>query len=154
LPEPKAPIEHFHEQVDTSAGADGCHPWTGGRDPEGYGLFCTDRRSRRAARWLLGHDRGEPLARYEWALHHCDNPPCVNLAHLYVGDAAQNAADRERRGRGGAAKRPLPTHCRNKHEYAPDNVYFETGKRQCLTCRKANIRRKNARARRRLREAA
>lgn len=33
-------------------------------------------------------------------LHHCDNPPCVNPSHLYVGTHANNAADRAERHRG------------------------------------------------------
>nr|WP_221374410.1 hypothetical protein [Actinoplanes polyasparticus] len=143
-------MERFNEQVDTSAGPEGCHLWTGASDPDGYGMFYTNR-AHRATRWILGHQRGEPLAADEWALHHCDNPPCVNLAHLYVGDLVQNVADRVRRGRSG--KRPPPTHCRNRHEYTLDNVYFESSKRQCKTCRTARNRRKVEKARQ-MRDAA
>lgn len=31
--------------------------------------------------------------------HHCDNPTCVNPAHLFVGDNRANAADRDAKGR-------------------------------------------------------
>ena len=33
------------------------------------------------------------------ALHHCDQPVCVNPEHMYVGDQVQNMADMSRRKR-------------------------------------------------------
>lgn len=34
-----------------------------------------------------------------WVLHHCDNPPCVRLDHLFLGTAADNVADMMAKGR-------------------------------------------------------
>lgn len=35
----------------------------------------------------------------EQVLHHCDNPPCCNPVHLFLGDPAINARDRSAEGR-------------------------------------------------------
>jgi hypothetical protein len=35
----------------------------------------------------------------ELILHSCDNPPCVNLAHLRIGNQAENVADAVQRNR-------------------------------------------------------
>ncbi len=40
-------------------------------------------------------------------LHHCDNPPCCNPAHLFMGTGKDNATDRETKGRGIAGNRKL-----------------------------------------------
>ena len=138
MPKPRPILERFMEKVDTSGGPDACHPWTAARNRYGYGVFQLDqRRGTTAHRWLLGYLRGEPL-RWddevrEAALHHCDNPACVNPRHLYVGTLAQNARDMYDRKRHPKATQ---THCVNGHEYTPENtyVYPATGHRQCRQC--------------------
>jgi len=42
---------------------------------------------------------GHFLARGECVLHRCDNPPCCNPAHLFLGDRAVNCADKVSKGR-------------------------------------------------------
>ena len=66
-------------------------------------------------------------------LHTCDNPPCCNVEHLFLGTQKDNADDREAKGRGGQKKRPL---CKNGHEWTDENTYTNpnTGRRRCRPC--------------------
>lgn len=132
--------DRFLAGVDTSGGPDACHPWTGNRSPRGYGLFWTEGRTWRVHRWLLGHLRGEHLARDEFACHACDNPPCCNERHLYIGTPAQNSADMVRRGRAInvlAQRMQAKTHCARGHPYDEENTYRRPSRpsvRHCWTC--------------------
>ena len=36
-----------------------------------------------------------------FVLHHCDNPPCINPEHLFLGTAYDNTQDRIKKGRPG-----------------------------------------------------
>ena len=77
----------------------GCWEWTGARDTErgGYGHLRVEGRTVRAHRWawFLAHDK-HPEG---FVLHSCDNPPCCNPAHLFVGTAADNSRDMVSKGR-------------------------------------------------------
>ena len=127
------PITRFRSCVDTSAGLKGCHLWTAARDPHGYGRFRTEDATVLAHRWILGFLRGVPLGEGEHACHHCDNPPCVNQAHLYIGTHTDNMQDICRSVDGHYNTRK--TYCPNGHPYSGDNLYVNpSGSRVCRTC--------------------
>lgn len=78
-----------------------CWTWEGFRDPKGYGGFNTSGRMERAHRFAALAFIGQPPSAEEGhALHRCDNPSCVNPAHLFWGSNADNVRDRENKGRG------------------------------------------------------
>lgn len=90
--------DHYFAHVDMSGGPDACWPWKGSRRRNGYGRLERDGRGVAATHVALELD-GRPLGPGQYALHRCDNPPCVNPAHLYAGDSKDNALDMLARGR-------------------------------------------------------
>lgn len=134
--------DRFFARVDASGGADACHPWTASTDTHGYGHFHAEGRLMIANRWLMEHLLGRRLTRDEHVLHHCDNPPCCNPGHLYIGDHFQNMQDKVERGR---HHNSSVTHCPAGHEYSTDNTYTDPkGKRCCRICRRLAVRRNEA----------
>ena len=87
-----------------------CLVWIGSRrSSTGYGKFTTTRPGGGTAhhgahRWIWEKIHG-PLAAGLIVRHTCDNPPCVNLAHLLPGTYKDNTADMDRRGRRGHSDR-------------------------------------------------
>ena len=88
-------IKEFWDRIDKS---DDCWEWSGYRDKDGYGRL-----------WINGEAWG--AHRLSWAIangtipeelhvcHTCDNPSCVNTAHLFIGTHKDNALDAVRKGR-------------------------------------------------------
>lgn len=77
---------------------DGCWPWQGNTNELGYGTLHHRDRSQLAHRlsWELHHGS---IPAGMLVCHHCDNPPCVNPAHLFVGTNRDNVDDMHRKGR-------------------------------------------------------
>jgi HNH endonuclease len=69
-----------------------CWEWIGSKDRKGYGRLAISQVPILAHRiaWQLEH--GE-IPEGLCVLHHCDNPSCVRVAHLYLGDRGDNMRD-------------------------------------------------------------
>ena len=92
-------IERFWSRVDKSGGEDACWPWLATKDHRGYGGLSINDRSVKAHRVALELHLGRPIAVGACALHSCDNPPCVNPAHLREGTLAENSREMSLKGR-------------------------------------------------------
>ena len=102
-------IERFWDKVD-KRGDDDCWEWMGGKSRGGYGRFwfIDDTIMPHRFSWFLAN--GKIPQHQPFICHTCDNPSCVNPAHLFAGDSDDNILDmmiKERGARGshnGAAK--------------------------------------------------
>lgn len=76
----------------------GCWLWSAMADRDGYGRFHADGKMVGAHRFSFEVYVG-PIPGDLHVLHRCDEPSCVNPAHLFLGTNADNVADRDAKGR-------------------------------------------------------
>jgi hypothetical protein len=76
----------------------GCLEWQGYKNSKGYGRTTISRKSYRVHRvaWEIKYG---PIPKGLDVLHRCDNPPCCDPEHLFLGTRADNAHDMIAKGR-------------------------------------------------------
>jgi hypothetical protein len=125
--------ERFWEKVEVR-GPDECWEWTAGLNENGYGRFRVNATTEAFAHRMsyvlhYGDDPGELMV-----MHSCDNPRCVNPAHLSLGTNEDNMRDAVAKGR---LANQSKTQCPRGHPYDDANTHIDVkGRRECRECRR------------------
>lgn len=102
----KSPIAaRFHPKVNRSGGPLSCWPWTAWCRNDGYGSIRDENGVEVLAHRFAWTEARGAIPAGLCVLHHCDNRPCCNPAHLFLGTRADNIRDMDRKGRGRRAHR-------------------------------------------------
>lgn len=80
-----------------------CFEYQGFRNTQGYGRL--NRTYTHRLSWEMVNG---PIPEGLCVLHKCDNPPCVNPDHLFLGTRADNMKDMWSKGRGRTVGASLP----------------------------------------------
>lgn len=75
-----------------------CRVWTGATNGNGYGVRKVQQRRVYIHREAWAKANG-PIPDGLYVCHHCDNPTCYEVSHLFLGTQSDNMADARAKGR-------------------------------------------------------
>jgi DNA-binding Lrp family transcriptional regulator len=114
--------------------ATGCWLWKGFRSEWGYAQALYRNRTKHVHRQMYKVVNSVDLTRWQFVMHKCDTPHCVNPAHLVLGTPHDNVQDAADKGRHHNARK---TECKRGHAYTDETVYVTpSGTRACKVCKK------------------
>lgn len=133
-------MDRFWSKIDR-ASPNECWPWTRSKSVGGYGHWsywedgkCRSTTAHRQA-WTLING---PIPKGLQVLHKCDNPPCCNPNHLWLGTHADNMADKVAKGRQSRLGQPRKTHCKYGHKFTAETTMLVKVRgrqtRSCIIC--------------------
>ena len=133
------PFERFAASINRTES--GCWLWLKRTNSEGYGAMFLNRRFVQAHRFAFEQFRYEIPIGLELD-HLCRVRNCVNPFHLEPVTRKVNIL----RGDGITAKFARRSHCKNGHEFTPENTKIQTSpdgsiRRRCLICKKRSYQR-------------
>lgn len=76
-----------------------CWFWQRSKSKQGYGNYCSNGKVYRAHRVSAHLFLKMPLESKKLVLHKCDNPPCVNPEHLFIGTQKDNMIDASKKNK-------------------------------------------------------
>lgn len=114
----------------------GCWLWQMHRNRLGYGSLVFERKNWMAHRlaWVVMNGR---IPEGLFVCHVCDEPSCINPAHLFLGTHTENQRDMVAKNRHSKGKK---THCYLGHPLSGDNLRVYSGHRKCAICERAALR--------------
>lgn len=71
----------------------GCWEWAASRRPTGYGVLSIGQQRLEYAHRISWTVHRGPIPDGQFVCHSCDNPPCINPDHLFLGSVADNNTD-------------------------------------------------------------
>lgn len=94
--------ERLWRRVDKSGGPDACWPFVGARSNKGYGSLGGGGSHGGGGAHRVAYEAANgPIPDGLFVCHSCDNPPCCNPAHLWLGTTRDNMQDMAAKGRTG-----------------------------------------------------
>ena len=94
---PVSTEQRFWSKVQKPIG-EGCWLWTGWKNYRGYGGITINKKCIRTHRYSWQLHNGI-IPQNMNVCHKCDNPPCVNPSHLFLGTNKDNISDCIKKGR-------------------------------------------------------